>query len=281
MNTLSAPKLLVLALISLAGCKKNDGPDVDPSKPAYLPAVVYYTSTNSGTNERFAADSIAYNADNTPSALFMQQQQNQEWRQRIQFAYNERQQCISVRWFRGNELTALDSLAYTGNKTIVYKQDPVNHSLRDSLFITFNNDQASLFGSKDTVYEANIKMVRYTELTYSDGNPLKIVDHRFDSYFDEATSTTQELTCTYDNHPNPLYQVFSRNPYIISIIHQDDNTLSVGKNSLASLTIRNNSGSTSTINFVNQYDANGNLSSSQASALSGEKFGIEYSYIKR
>lgn len=281
MNTLSAPKLLVLALIALAGCKKNDAPDTDPSKPAYLPAVVYYTSNNSGTNERFAADSIAYNTDNTPSALFMQHEQNREWRQRIQFAYNERQQCISVRWFRGDELTALDSLAYTGNKTIVYKKDPVNHRLRDSLFITFNNDQAALFGSKDTVYDANIKMVRYTELTYSDGNPLKIVDHRFDSYFDEATSTTEELTCTYDNHPNPLYEVFSRNPYIISIIHQDDNTLSVGKNSLTSLTIRNNSGSASTINFVNQYDANGNLSSSQASALSGDKFGIEYSYIKR
>lgn len=281
MNTLSAPKLLVIAVIILAGCKKNDAPDVDPSNPLYLPAMIYYTSNNGGTNLRFAADSIAYNTDNTPSALFMQQEQNQEWRQRIQFAYNERQQCISVRWFRGDELTALDSLSYTANKAIVYKQDPVNHSLRDSLFIAFNNNQASLFGSKDTVFEANIKRVLYTELTYSDGNPLKIVDHRFDSYFDEATSTTQELTCTYDNHPNPLYEVFSRNPYIINIIHQDDNTLSVGKNSLTSLIIRNNGGSSSTINFVNQYDTDGNLSSSQASALSGEKFGIEYSYIRR
>ncbi|SFM89044.1 hypothetical protein SAMN05428949_1191 [Chitinophaga sp. YR627] len=281
MNTLSAPKLLLLALIVLAGCKKNNTPDADPSNPLYLPVMVYYTSDNSGTNERFAADSIAYNADNTPSALFMQQNQNQEWRQRIQFAYNERQQCISVKWFRSNELIALDSLVYAGNKTIVYKIEPVNHSLTDSLFITFNNNQASLFGSKDTVSEANIKMVRYTELTYSEGNPLKIVDHRFDSYFGEATSATEELTCTYDNHPNPLYEVFSRNPYIISIIHQDDNTLSVGKNSLTSLIIKNNGGSSPTINFVNQYDADGKLSSSQASALSGDKFGIEYSYIKK
>ncbi|ACU60953.1 hypothetical protein [Chitinophaga pinensis] len=282
MSKRSMSQLMLLAIVTLAGCKKNDGPDTNPANPLYLPVVIYNTANDGSNNLRSAVDSIVYNADNTPATLFMQQIQNQEWRQRIQFGYNERQQCISIRWFSSNELKELDSLTYTGNKITVYKQDPINHRLRDSLFITFNNDnQASLFGSKDTVFEENIKRVRYTELTYSDRNPVKILDHRFDSFFEDATSTTDELTCTYDNHPNPLYEVFSRNPYIMNIIHQDDNTLSLGKNNLTSLVIRNNGGSNSTINFDHHYDADGNLSSSQASAVSGEKFGIEYRYIKR
>lgn len=197
MNKLSVPKLVVLALFVLAGCKKNDAPDTTPSKPVYLPVAIYYTGNDGSNTVRDAADSIVYNADNTPATLYMQQTQNQEWRQRIQFVYNDRQQCVSIRWFRGDELTELDSLVYASNKTSVYKQDPIDHHLRDSTFITFNNDnQALLFGSKDTAFQMDVKLLRYTELTYSNGNPVKILDHRFESYFEDATSTTDELTCT-------------------------------------------------------------------------------------
>lgn len=75
--------------------------------------------------------------------------------------------------------------------------------------------------------------------------------------------------------------MFSRNPYIINIIHQDETAFSLGKNSLTSLTTKGNDGSTSTLNYDNKYDADGNLSSSKVKAASGDEFGIEYSYIKR
>jgi len=274
--------LLALTVILLAGCKKNDDPGTNPAEPVYLPVSVYYQINNGSNVERVGVDSFVYNADNTPATLFIDQLQNQQWRQRLKFGYNDREQCTSISWYRGNDIEELDSLIYTTNKVSVYKLDPISHSLRDSTFIRFNTDnQVVLVGSKDTTRQFDAKLLRYTELTYNDGNPVKVLDHRYETIFgDDGTTTTEELSYTYDRNPNPFKEVFSRNPYIIQIIHQSEPMFSLGKNSITSVTTKSNDGSTSTVNFSHQLDANGNLSITEVSVVGGEKFTAGYSYMK-
>ncbi len=101
-------------------------------------------------------DSVAYNADNTPAALFTEYNiSGHRWQYHIQFEYNDRQQCTFARWYGYDDFYELDSLVYGAGKVTVFKLSPDDHRVMDSTFISFNGDnQVTLAGSMDTVYEA-------------------------------------------------------------------------------------------------------------------------------
>ncbi len=74
--------------------------------------------------------------------------------------------------------------------------------------------------------------------------------------------------------------MFSRNPYLMIILHGNGNDLfSLGKNSLLSFTRKYGNGIQTALNFVNTYDADGKLAT-QKTIDGSIRYTIQYNYIK-
>ncbi len=283
MKKLSVSKLLVLAIITFYGCKKNDDGGTKPETPAYLPLSTVVTGEDGNQQEAVPYDSLSYNPDNTPAELFLEYNAySHTWHDRIQFFYNDRKQCTSARWYGLGDFYELDSLVYGANKITVFDLRADDHELTDSTVISFNSDnQVALLGSKDTVYEDNNgKQLSYTEFTYSGGNPVKVHKHKYNNYFGSDDVTIEEYTFTYDDHPNAFLNLFSQNPYLMVIMQENaGGIVSLGKNNLTSFTRKDEDGDEAGLNYTNAYDADGKLVTQKATE-DQHTYTIQHNYIK-